>query len=184
MQVADEHINKMLQNLPPDQAAQFASIIRGEVDYEVICNTKDQFEDVEIPVLNEDGQPVILKSGSQKGQPKLSIEKKLIKKGTNGRVIAHIMSDGQVIATKDENGFMWLRASRRRTDGELGFECWCGQDTRIALNEYGIIKADGSQPSRDDLLELANKLEHNPPKYATINGERDIDGFIIRKVGN
>lgn len=183
MQVADEHINKMLQNLPPDQAAQFASIIRGEVEYEVVCNSQDVFEDIEVPVVDDNGDAVLYKSGARKGEVKTTKEHRLVQEGTNGRVIAHIMSDGQVIATKDENGFMWLRASRRRTDGELGFECWCGQDTRIAPNEDGIIKADGSQPSRDDLLELATKLEQNPPKYATINGERDVDGFILRKVG-
>lgn len=184
MQVSDEHINAMLQNLPPDQAAQFASIIKGEVDYEVICNTEDVYEDVEVDMVDENNQPVLYKTGEKKGQPKKVTERTLVQAGTNGRVIAQIMNDGQVIAVRDENGFMWLRASRRRTDGELGFECWCGQDTRIAPNEDGIIKADGSQPSKEDLLQLASNLEHNPPKYATINGERNVDGFILRKVGN
>lgn len=182
MQVADEHINAMLNNLPPDQAAQFASIIKGDVDYEVICNSEDKYADIVVPVLDEDEQPVLFKSGKRKGEVKTTTEKQLVHEGTNGRVIAHIMTDGQVIAVKDENDFMWLRASRRRTDGELGFECWCGQDTRIAPNEDGIIKADGSQPSRDDLMQLAHNLEQNPPKYATINGERNVDGFILRKV--
>jgi hypothetical protein len=48
----------------------------------------------------------------------------------------------------NEDGLMYLRSSRRRTDGELGFECWCGADSRIAPNEDGILKADGSQPSQ------------------------------------
>lgn len=184
MQVSDEHINQMLSNLPPDQAAQFASIIKGDVEYEVICNSEDTFEDVAVPLLDENSNPVMYKSGKHKGEIKTEIQHRLLQEGTNGRVIAHIMTDGQVIAVKDENDFMWLRASRRRTDGELGFECWCGQDTRIAPNEDGIIKADGSQPSRDDLMQLAHNLEQNPPKYATINGERNVDGFILRKVGN
>jgi len=183
MQVSEEHINAMLQNLPPDQAAQFASIIRGEVEYEVICNSQDVFEDIEVPVTDENNEPVVFKSGKRKGEVKTTKEHTLVKEGTNGRVIAHVMNDGQVVALHDENGFMWLRASRRRTDGELGFECWCGQDTRIAPNEDGIIKADGSQPSREDLMQLASNHEQNPPKYATINGERNVDGFILRKVG-
>lgn len=183
MQVSDEHINKMLQNLPPDQAAQFASIIKGEVEYEVVCNSQDVYEDRDVPTLDDDGNEQHYKTGKNAGALKTHKEKVLVQEGTNGRVIAHIMSDGQVFAIQDENGFMWLRASRRRTDGELGFECWCGQDTRIAPNEDGILKADGSQPTRDDLLAMAAKLEQNPPKYATINGERDVDGFIIRKVG-
>jgi len=184
MQVSDEHINQMLNNLPPDQAAQFASIIKGDVEYEVICNSTDTFEEVDVPTLDENNEPIVFKTGKRKGEVKTHKESQLVQEGTNGRVIAQIMSDGQVIALKDENGFMWLRASRRRTDGELGFECWCGQDTRIAPNEDGIIKADGSQPSREDLMQLATNLEQNPPKYATINGERNVDGFILRKVGN
>lgn len=184
MQVSDEHINAMLNNLPPDQAAQFASIIKGDVEYEVICNSTDKFEDVEVPTLDDNDEPVIFKTGKRKGEVKTHKESQLVQEGTNGRVIAHIMTDGQVIAVKDENDFMWLRASRRRTDGELGFECWCGQDTRIAPNEDGIIKADGSQPSKEDLLQIASNLEQNPPKYSTINGERNVDGFILRKVGN
>lgn len=183
MQVSDEHINAMLQNLPPDQAAQFASIIRGDVEYEVICNTQDVFEERDVPTLDENEQPLFYKTGARKGELKTHKESVLVNSGTNGRVIAQVMTDGQVIAVKDENDFMWLRSSRRRTDGEIGFECWCGQDTRIAPNEDGILKADGSQPSKDDIMQMAANLEQNPPKYATINGERDVDGFILRKVG-
>jgi hypothetical protein len=184
MQVSDQHINQMLQNLPPEQAAQFASIIRGEVEYEVICNTQDVVEEIDVTTLDADGNEQTYKTGKRAGELKVHKEKRIVQAGTNGRVIAHIMTDGQVIPVRDENGFMWLRASRRRTDGELGFECWCGQDSRIAPNEDGIIKADGSQPSREDLLQLATNLEQNPPKYATINGERNVDEFILRKVGN
>jgi hypothetical protein len=55
MQVSDQHINQMLQNLPPEQAAQFASIIRGEVEYEVICNTQDVVEEIDVTTLDADG---------------------------------------------------------------------------------------------------------------------------------
>lgn len=96
--------------------------------------------------------------------------------------IAHLTTDGQVIPLKDNDGVMWLRATRRRTDGEVGFECWCGQDTRIAPNELGVLKADGTQPSKEDLYRMAANLEKNPPKYATINGERPVDGFTIKEV--
>lgn len=183
MQVSDQHINAMLQNLPPEQAAQFASIIKGEVDAEVICNTQDVFEDKDVASLDDDGSEQFFQSGKNKGELKTHKEKVLVKEGTNGRVIAQIMTDGQIIPVHDENGFMWLRATRRRTDGEIGFECWCGQDSRIAPNEDGILKADGSQPTKEDLIQMATKLDQNPPKYATISGERDVDGFIIRKVG-
>lgn len=96
--------------------------------------------------------------------------------------ICHITKEGQVIPTRDSKGNMWLRASRRRTDGEYGFECWCGNDSRIAPNEMGILKANGMQPSRDDILQMAANLEKNPPKYVTIKGERPVDGFSIIEV--
>lgn len=183
MQVSEEHINEMLRNLPPDQAAQFASILKGEVEYEVVCNTEDVFEDRDVASLDDDGELQYFTKGKRKGELKTTKEKVLVKAGTKGRVIAQIMSDGQVIPTHDENGFMWLRSVRKRSDGEFGFECWCGQDTRIAPNEDGILKADGSQPSAEDIMQMAANLKQNPPKYDTINGERDVDGFILRKVG-
>jgi hypothetical protein len=184
MQVSDDTINKMLQNLPQDQAAQFASVLRGDVESEVVCTSQDSFVDVDVPVVDEDKQPVLYKSGAHKGEIKTKKEKQLDRKGCDGRVIAQIMTDGQVIPLRDADGEMFLRSSRRRTDGELGFECWCGADTRIAPNEDGILKADGSQPSKDDLLQMASNLEQNPPKYATIKGERNVDNFLIRKVEN
>lgn len=184
MQVSDEHINKMLQNLPPDQAAQFASIIKGEVESEVICTSKDVFEDQDVLQFDDDGEPILYKTGDRKGEQKTKKEKVLVQAGCDGRVIAHVMTDGQVVAIRDADENMYLRSSRRRSDGEIGFECWCGADTRIAANEDGILKADGSQPSKEDLLNMAAKLEQNPPSYATINGERSVDGFILRKVGN
>lgn len=183
MQVNDQLVNQMLRNLPQDQQNQFASILRDEVAYEVVCNTKDVYEDQDVPTVDDDGNQLLYKSGEKKGQPKYHKEKFLVKQGTNGRVIAHIMKNGSVVPLKDENGVMWLRASRRRTDGEFGFECWCGLDSRIAPNEMGILKADGTQPTKEDLYHMADNLQKSPPKYATINHERDVDGFVIRKVG-
>lgn len=183
MQANDQIINNMLRNLPQDQQNQFAAILRNDVEYEVICNTKDQTEDRDVPTLDADGNEQFYKTGERKGQLKTHKESVVVQQGTNGRVIAHVMKDGSVVPVTDENGVMWLRSSRRRTDGEIGFECWCGLDSRIAPNEQGILKADGTQPSKDDLYRMAENLQNSPPKYATINHERDVDGFIIRKVG-
>ena len=182
MQVSDQLVNQMLRNLPQDQQSIMAGILRSEIKYEVICPTQDVYKDVEVPMTDDDGNQVLYKSGEKKGQPRMTTEKKLVQAGANGRVIAYIHADGTVQPTKDENGFMWLRASRRRTDGEYGFECWDGTDSRIAPNELGILKADGTQPSKEDLYHMAENLQKQPPKYATINGERHVDGFIIREV--
>lgn len=183
MQVNDQIVNQMLRNLPQDQQNQFAAILKNDVAFEVVCNTEDEYRDVEVEMKDDDGNIVLYKTGEKKGQPRMTTEKQLMRQGTKGRVIALIMNDGSVMPTKDENGVMWLRSSRRRTDGEYGFECWCGQDSRIAPNEMGILKADGTQPTKEDLYRMAENLQKQPPKYATINHERDVDGFIIRKVG-
>ena len=182
MQINDQLVNQMLRNLPQDQQNVMAGILRNETTHEVICNTEDQYREVEVEEKDEDGNVVLYKSGKNKGQPKMTTEKQLVREGTKGRTIAYINKDGSVTPVKDENGFMWLRASRRRTDGEIGFECWCGLDSRIAPNELGILKADGTQPNKEDLFKMAENLQKKPPQYATINGERPVDGFIIKEV--
>ena len=182
MQINDQLVNQMLRNLPQDQQNVMAGILRNEITHEVVCNTQDVFKEVEVDLTDDDGKVVLYKTCDKKGQPRKTTEKQLVQEGTNGRTIAYINKDGTVTPVKDEQGRMWLRASRRRTDGEFGFECWCGQDSRIAPNELGILKADGTQPSKEDLYHMAANLQKQPPKYATISGERDVDGFIIREV--
>lgn len=184
MQVSDQLVNQMLRNLPQDQQNMMAGILRNEIAYEVICNSEDIYEDVEVPMLDDQNRMVVYKSGEKKHVPKTTTEKQLVREGAKGRVIAHITTDGQVMPVTDENGKMWLRSSRRRTDGEWGFESWCGTDSRIAPNELGILTTNGNQPTQADLYQMAANLEKQPPKYVTINGEREVDGFIIREVKN
>lgn len=180
MQVNDELVNQMLRNLPAAHREQMANILKGQVAFEVVDPSDDQFENVEVPVLDENDQPVLYKSGKNKGEPKTTTEKKLVQEGGKGLVIAHIMTDGSVIPLVDEKGRMWLRSSRMRTDGEWGFQSWSGLDSLIAAHEAGIIGE--AQPTKQDLYVMAEKLQKQPPKYATINGERHVDGFIIREV--
>lgn len=182
MQVSEQVVNQMLRNLPQDQQNVMAAILTGKVAYEVICNSQDVYEDVEVPVVDENNEPVFYKSGKNKGQQKTTTEKQLVREGANGRVIAHIMQDESVVPLVDENQFMWLRSSRRRLDGEWGFQSWCGTDSLLAEQEKGIISE--AQPTKDDLYRIAAKLEQNKSKYVTINGEREVDGFIIREVKN
>lgn len=144
MQVNDQLVNQMLRNLPQDQQAVMAGILKNEVTHEVYCMHKKH------------------------------------KKQNNP--IAVVNKNGQVTPLKNKKGEMFLRAVRKRTDGEYGFECWCGGDSRIAPNENGILKADGTQPSKEDLYAMADNLQKKPPKYATIKGERPVDGFNIIEV--
>ncbi len=182
MQVNDQLINQMLRNLPQDQQDVMAGILRQEYAFEVVCNSQDVFADVEVPVLDEDGNQVAYKSGKHKGEPKFTTEKQLIQEGAKGRTIAYITVNGEVVPTKDEQGRMWLRSSRRRTDGEWGFQSWCSTDSILAEHEIGVIGE--AQPSKEDIAQLAQNLAEKPPKYVTINGEREVDGFIIRDVKN
>lgn len=180
MQVSDELVNQMLRNLPQDQQNVVAGILTEEYTHEVICNSQDEYEDVEVPVTDEDGNQVFFKSGKRKGEPKTTKEKKLVQEGAKGRVIAYITTDNKVVPVKDELGRMWLRSSRRRLDGEWGFQSWCGTDSLVAEAEKDIIGEH--QPTKDDLYRIATNLNENKPKYATINGEREVDGFVIREV--
>ena len=170
MQVSDEIVNQMLRNLPQDQQRIMSGILTDEITHEVICNSQDVFENVEVETTDK------------KGKTKTVTEKRLVQEGVKGRVIAYITNQGQIIPTTTEDGITFLRSSRKRTDGEWGFESWCGTDSRIAPNEQGILHANGQQPSKDDLYAMAERLQQNPPKYVTINGEREVDGFIIREV--
>lgn len=182
MQISDQLVNQMLRNLPQDQQNIMAGILKNDITHEVTCDSQDVYKEVEVPLKDDDDNPVLYKTGEKKGQPKIGKKKVLDREGVKGRVIAYIYRSGQVVPVPTESGFVFLRSSRRRTDGELGFESWCGTDSRIAPNEMGILKANGVQPSKEDLYKMAENLQKQPPKYATINGERHVDGFIIREV--
>lgn len=180
MQVSDELVNQMLRNLPQDQQQIVSGILTEEYTHEVICNSDDVYEDVDVPVTDDDGNVVLFKTGERKGQIKTKKERQLVREGAKGRVIAYITADNKVVPTKDEKGRMWLRSSRRRLDGEWGFQSWCGTDSLLAEQEKDVIGEH--QPTKDDLYQIASRLNENAPKYATINGEREVDGFVIREV--
>jgi hypothetical protein len=99
-----------------------------------------------------------------------------------GRVIAHIHTNGQVVPVRDEDGEMWLRASRSRFDKNLGFECNCGNDSRRAASEMEHLDLVGSAPTRDGLEAIWNKLQANPPRYREIDGRLEVDGFVLEAV--
>lgn len=95
-------------------------------------------------------------------------------------LIGHIYTDGRIIATTDDNGKMWMRASRRRLDGELGFQCWCGNDTRLAEAEAGVISKH--TPTKKDLETVASRLKERTPNYPEQAGKKNVDGFSIERV--
>lgn len=96
-----------------------------------------------------------------------------------GRTIAHILDNGRVNAVADK-GKTYMRAYRHRLDGFMGFECWCGNDSRIAIQEKGHIGAFA--PDKTALQKVWEKVNGKPSDYAVINGVQEIDGFTLRGV--
>lgn len=97
-----------------------------------------------------------------------------------GRVIGHVLDNGNVTALTDKKGQTFLRAWRNRLDGFLGFECWCGNDSRLAPQEKGHIGANA--PTKSDLQKVWEKVNGKPSDYKTVKGEQNIDGFVIKEI--
>jgi hypothetical protein len=95
-----------------------------------------------------------------------------------GRLIAMILDTGAVSAISNDKGEAFLRASRHRLDGHMGFECWCGNDSRLAKQEKGHIGAVA--PSKTALEKVWQNVQNKPSEYPVVNGKQLIDGFEIR----
>jgi hypothetical protein len=80
------------------------------------------------------------------------------------------------------DGKMKLRSVRKRLDGHYGFQCWCGQDSRLAAPEQDSIGYDGQPPTRQGLEDIYARLQKKPAHYPEVNGARDVDGFSIERV--
>lgn len=96
-----------------------------------------------------------------------------------GRLIAHVMDNGQVNAVTTRNK-TFLRSSRHRFDGFMGFECWCGNDSRLAPQEKGHIGA--TAPDKSALQKVWEKVNNKPSDYPVIKGVQTIDGFKIEEI--
>lgn len=108
-----------------------------------------------------------------------------------GDVIAYVYVDGtnsqgrvqyRVEPALAADGSMKLRASRPRLDGEYGFECVCGNDSRIASHEAGAISYDGKPPTRQGLEDIHTRLQKRPPVYSEVDGTKEVDGFSIERL--
>lgn len=107
---------------------------------------------------------------------------KCLSKKCKGRIIAYIYSNGKIREIGDEKGLIYLRASRRRLDGELGFQCWCGNDSRLCEAEKGNKGIENNAVQKSDLHEVFAKLEKNPKQYPPINGKQEVDKFLIEDI--
>lgn len=114
---------------------------------------------------------------------------KCMSKRCNGRVIAFINNDGKVdeaeplIDPKGRYGLYTsgLEGSRQRLDGQMGFRCYCGNNSVLCEEEKGIITP--ARPSQEDVMEIATRLSQRKANiYLPKNGKTNIDGFVIEEV--
>lgn len=102
--------------------------------------------------------------------------------GDCGRVIGEKYKDGRIEATTDGNGVMWMLAYRPRLDGFLGFQCRCGNDSRLSGYEKGVKSIEKNKVKQKDIEAVLEKVSKNPPKYKEVGGEMEVDKFIIRRL--
>lgn len=182
MQVANKAIEEMLKNADPQSRKVMANILTGKIIANIYCLSEDIIQKVETPVLDDDGNPVLYKSGEKKGQPKTKLEDVVARKGCAGRLIGQIYDNGRAEPVRADDGNFYLRSTRKRLDGAVGCECWCGQDSRISKQEAGDLKFDGQPPTKQGLESIFKKIEKNPTVIEIKNGRTEIDGFAFEEL--
>lgn len=85
-------------------------------------------------------------------------------------------------ATELDNGRPIIIAWRPRLDGQIGFQCQCGNDSRIAKEEEGEFDYKGNLPTRAGFERIFEKLKVNPNKYPEKDGITIVDGFRLEKI--
>jgi len=107
-----------------------------------------------------------------------------LSKSCAGKVIAYIYNDGQIEeqTTFNKQGKLvsGLLGSRPRLDGQMGFQCACMNDSRLAEAEDGIITE--LVPTKEDLDRVYQNLQKKPAKYIGKGGTIEVDNFIIEKL--
>lgn len=99
-----------------------------------------------------------------------------------GRIIGHIYLNGNIVPITNEKGEMFMRAFRHRLDGALGFECWCGNDSRLCDAEKGVHGIEHNAVTKADLQQVWNNLQKKSVKYEEVDGKLDIDNFVIETI--
>lgn len=101
-----------------------------------------------------------------------------LSKTCKGAVIAHIYHDGQIIEVKNSEKSGCL-SSRKRFDGYMGFQCRCGQRSILSAQEKDTVGPVMPMPTKEELQEIAKRINKNPSSYQEQDGAIEVDGFII-----
>lgn len=165
--ITNKQAEDILRNVDPSTRRSLAGILSGSLISRIYCLSEDQY------------------TGRGKNR-------QLVKEGCKGRLIGLVYDNGQMDAQgnpmiqiephTDENGFMWLRATRKRLDGFVGCECWCGNNSKIAKQEEGVLTHRGNTPTKEGLNQIFNELNAHPSNYKNINGRTVVDGFAFEGV--
>lgn len=182
MQVANKAIEEMLKNVDPQTRKVLSNIVTGKIIANIYCLSEDQKETQDVPTLDKKGNPEVYKTGKQKGEPKTHKEEVLVREGCNGRLIGRIYDNGRVEPVREIDGNMYLRSTRKRLDGAIGCECWCGQDSRISAQEAGDLDCKGSAPTKEGLEKIFERIQKNPTVAEIKNGRTEIDGFAFEEL--
>lgn len=182
MQVANKAIEEMLKNADPQSRKVMANILTGKIVANIFCLSEDLKETRDVPTLDEDGNKQYYKSGKQKGELRTHKEDVITRKGCNGRKIGVLYDNGRAEPVRDPDGNFYLRATRKRLDGAIGCECWCGNDSRISAQEAGELRRDGQPPSKQGLEKIFENIQKNPTVAEIKNGRTEIDGFAFEEI--
>jgi len=148
----------ILNSVTEWQKREIAEILNGQIIAQVFCMSQDIYD----------------------GKGK---NKKLMKIGCKGRHIGNIYKNGQFKATIDEEEKMFCRSSRKRLDGFWGFECWCGNDSRLSNHEKGVKGIEQNSIMKEDIEKVLNRIKEYPSTYPIVKSEQEVDGFIIKLTG-
>lgn len=182
MQVANRAIEEMLKNADPQSRKVMANILTGKIVANIYCLSLDIKEARDAPTLDDDGNEQIYKTGKQKGQVKTHKEDVITRAGCKGRHIGVIYDNGRAEPILDADGNYYLRSTRKRLDGAVGCECWCGQDSRISAQEAGHIDYSGNAPSKEGLESIFKNVQKNPTAIEIKNGRTECDGFAFEEL--
>lgn len=190
MQVQQNVLKDMLANIKdPKLREVYGAIVSGKIIGEVHCNSEDVSGTQDVPVLGKDGEVVLYQRGDKKGEVKTERKNVITRKGCKGRTIAYIDESGKVQEAEPEKSpegayglySSGLEGSRIRLDGQLGFRCYCGNNSILCKEEKGIITP--ARPSTEDMQTIANRLSKRKVNlYVPEDGKTNIDGFTIVEV--
>lgn len=98
------------------------------------------------------------------------------------RIVAEIHKNGKITPLIGKDGTMYLLAYRHRLDSNLGFQCLCGNDSRLSPQEKGNKGIEGNSATKSDIEAVLRKVKQSPSNYNESGGVKRIDNFTLIQV--